>query len=467
MTIKSHTCFPVLLNPGERSLAGCCLQHYKAEKPVWAESSSNPQLPSLWDSGYLLPVSRWERLSGLAADWAKVAAAFLSGAVSQQRPRMICRDKGIAKNLSPGEAGGVGMGHAERVMCTYPEARRGTDSPEQLLCHRFSDWDYRNDSSLQRGANAKGVGQQGDHDWDSRCQTRKLCGSTRPVDKAYGFRKKESWYRDHYLARGYRDCGKEDRQYVDQRRRSGSHLYVEQETLGSHHLEEAGYHSDCESATAVGYWKPYGWYDGYPDADFGGSRNRVGRGMNYWREGCHYHAYRKRDNWSRGSHSLDLDYEKGDDGNVDCSRSGGRYCQKDNVLNMVHGDSPLRFGHCGIPEDCAVDDRNLSVAQEDQVSECTSSGQELESACELPRPQEVAENGCGETGMVAVQSRALGPRLLKSGCPRTRAGRSDWSLDWEEEGMSAGGTEAWQRNSCYRRTAPSALRHHIKGKQGR
>ncbi|KAJ6625716.1 hypothetical protein lerEdw1_014773, partial [Lerista edwardsae] len=322
--------------------------------------------------------------------------------------------------------------------------------------------EYNNPCSLRRGANAEGDGQQGDHDWDNGCQTRELCGPTRPVDRAYGgFRK--SWCREHYLARGCWDCEKEGRQYVDQKRRSGSHLYVQHETVGGRHLEEAGYHSDCESTTAVGYWKPYGWYYGYPDADFGGSRNRDGRGTNHWREGSHYHAYRERDNWSRGSHSLDLDYEKGDDGYVDCSRSGGRYCQKDYGLNMVRGDAPLKFGHCGIPEDCAVDDRNLSVAHEDQVSEGASSGQELEPASEVPRPQEVAENDCGETGMVAVQS--LGLRVSKSGCPRTRAGRSDWSLDWEEEGVSTGGTEAWQRNSCYRRTAPSALRHHIKGKQ--
>lgn len=378
---------------------------------------------------------------------------------------MICRDRENGKNLSPWEADGVGMGHAERIMCTYPEARRGTNSPEQQLCLGFSNWDYKNYNSLRRRVDIAGAGQDGDQDWDSKYQTREWRGTTRPMDG--GFRKRESWYRDHYLARDCRDCGKDGRQYVDQKRISGNGLFAKHEIMGSCHLEEAGYHTDSECATSVGKRKIYGWYDEYLDAEFGGSRNRDCRGTNHWREDNHYYDYRKGDNWYRSRHSLDLDYEKGDDSYVVCSRSGRRYCQKDSGQHMVHGDFPLRFGHCGIPDKYAVDDRNLSVAQEDQVSEHESSGQELEPVCEVPRPQKGTENDCGETGMVSIQSGALGLRVSKSGCPRTRAGRSDWSLDWEDEGVRAGGTEAWQRNSCYRRTAPSALRHHIKGTQGR
>uniref|UniRef100_A0A6J0UHK1 Dynamin-binding protein n=1 Tax=Pogona vitticeps TaxID=103695 RepID=A0A6J0UHK1_9SAUR len=85
--------------------------------------------------------------------------------------------------------------------------------------------------------------------------------------------------------------------------------------------------------------------------------------------------------------------------------------------------------------------------------------------CETTRQQFVADGVSGETELFTIQSKVPDLPVWKDGCPRTRVGRSDWSLDWEDKAEWAGGTEAWQRNSCYRRTAPSALRHHVKAKQ--
>lgn len=69
-------------------------------------------------------------------------------------------------------------------------------------------------------------------------------------------------------------------------------------------------------------------------------------------------------------------------------------------------------------------------------------------------------NGCGE-----VEGEAPGPGMAgksSSGAEhsRVRTGRPDWSQLWDQEAEEANrGGSVLQRNSFYRRTAPSALRH--------
>ncbi|XP_060097870.1 dynamin-binding protein isoform X3 [Heteronotia binoei] len=109
--------------------------------------------------------------------------------------------------------------------------------------------------------------------------------------------------------------------------------------------------------------------------------------------------------------------------------------------------------------------QELQELREDQVSWSLGHGDSCwrsEPWCETPRPWDFTGDVSGETEAVAFPCRALSMQDSKSGCPRTRTGRSDWSQEWEDEAGQASGAEVWRRNSYYRRTAPGALRHHRK-----
>lgn len=357
------------------------------------------------------------------------------------------------------------MGHTKWNMCTYPKARSWTDPPRPQSRLRFPSWEYEDCNSLGRGADAKGVRQHSDHDWDNACKTRELCGITGPVGRARGhFRKGETWNRDNDVTRFCRDYGKEDKPCITQRmHRNNPHM--EHEIVRNGHLEEAGYYTNCENANRVGYKKSHGGSkDGrYLDANFGASKNQVCWGT--WRKSNNYDDYRKGTDGDMDSPNLGMVYKKDDDWQVDTSRMGGKYCRKEEGQYMVHGDFPMNLRGCETLESHTANGSNACIAQEDLVSWSfgyRDNSHRLEPWYDRPRLWDVV------TESVAVQSRVLRPQVSTDGCPRTRRGRSDWSLDWEEDvGWAGGGTEAWQRNSCYRRTAPSALRHHIKKKQGR
>ncbi|KAL8187523.1 UNVERIFIED_CONTAM: hypothetical protein K2H54_049977 [Gekko kuhli] len=302
--------------------------------------------------------------------------------------------------------------------------------------------------------------------WDSKYRTRELYGSTRPVGRTFGCSKeREAWYRDHNRVGAFRGCGKEGRQSVDPVTMHGNNLHVSCERTGKGHPEEAGFPTDCADSTREDYRKPRHWYGCSLDAEFGTSTNGNDWNTNHRRKGDGYNIYRKGNDLYPDGHSLDVDSKKGDDWYVDCIGMDWKYCQKEDVQYMGCGEFPLNLVRYKRPENHTVNDGNLYVLQEDQVSWSSGHGNScwrLEPWCETPRPWNFADNVSGETESVAFLPRALSMQDSKSGCPRTRAGRSDWSLEWEDEAGWAGGTEVWQRNSYYRRTAPSALRHHRK-----
>uniref|UniRef100_A0A670HYY1 Dynamin-binding protein n=1 Tax=Podarcis muralis TaxID=64176 RepID=A0A670HYY1_PODMU len=342
-------------------------------------------------------------------------------------------------------------------MCTYPEAR-------SLW---FPSWEYEDyNSTARKGDGARGTGQNGDCDWDNKRRSRELYGTTRPVGRACGhFRKGEIWYRDHEMARACRDCGEEGGQYTDRRRRTRNKLYKEQEAVGNGHLEEAGYYTDSEKATRAACRKPYSWYqDGfYVDAGIKALRNVDAWGANNWRQSGSDDDYGKGDGWCTADQRLDADFKKAGDRYVEHSRTH-RKCQEEEEEErryVLHGDLLHDAQNSGRTfENSTVDCRNISGGPKDQVSwplGCERSSVGLAPACEMAKPRNVVDEDSGAAETVAGQSGALGLQVWRGGCPRTRTGRSDWSLDWEGE--------AWQRNSLYRRTAPSVLRHHVKEKQ--
>ncbi|XP_044292217.1 uncharacterized protein LOC123026541 [Varanus komodoensis] len=338
-------------------------------------------------------------------------------------------------------------------MCTYPKARSREDLPGQEPRLQFSDWEYEDYGSV--GKEDKGVGQNGgDYNWDNRRRTTELYGTTRPVGRTRGpFRRGPIWYSDQERTRG---CVNEGRQAVDQKRVSRNNLFPEHGTAGGGLPDERGYHTDSENAATVVYRKPH---DCDKDVDFRTSRIKDNWGMNHWRENGNC------GDLYPGGHSLD--YESKGGRCVDQSRTDRKYCETSEERYTLHGSSSRAPCSGGTSERCTVDDRNFSVAQEDPRPwsvGCDSSIWGLKPGCEMARLQDRTDDDSGGIGAVAVQPRAM---ALLGGCPRTRAGRSDWNLDGEDRASWADGTEAWQRNSCYRRTAPGAFRHHIKEKQGR
>lgn len=347
----------------------------------------------------------------------------------------------------------------KRNMCTSSEAGSETDSPRLQTHLWFPSWKY------EEGEGVRGVSQPSDHDWDSKYRTRELNGSTRPVERTFGHSKeREAWHR------ACRDCGKEGKPPVDPATMPGNNRPMSCEVAGKCHLEEAGFPRNCAHSIREDYRKPQCWYGCSLDAEFGTSRNGNDWNTNHQRKGDDYSISRKGNGWYPDSYSLDVDNKKGADLYVDCIRRDWKYCQKEDVQDMGCGEFPLSLVHGKKPENYTANDRNLYVFQEDQGSWSLGRGNScwrLEPWCETPRPWDLAHDVPQEVEAVAFPSRALSVQDAKSGYPRTRTGRSDWSLEWEDEAGRAGGMEVWQRNSCYRRTAPSALRHHRKEQQGK
>ncbi|XP_028939765.1 dynamin-binding protein-like, partial [Antrostomus carolinensis] len=74
--------------------------------------------------------------------------------------------------------------------------------------------------------------------------------------------------------------------------------------------------------------------------------------------------------------------------------------------------------------------------------------------------QDMDYNECGELEGTASGPRMSARRSSGAECSRVRTGRPDWSQVWEQEAEEENRVgSVLQRNSFYRRTAPSALRH--------
>ncbi|XP_077205503.1 dynamin-binding protein isoform X2 [Paroedura picta] len=344
-------------------------------------------------------------------------------------------------------------------MCTSSKARSETDFPTLQTHLWIPSWEYKDCRKEYKEYKREGVRdlrQPSDQDRDGRYRTREPYGSTRPVERAFGRSKeREAWYRDHNIAGACRDCGKEVRQSADLVALQGNNQHMSCEVAGRWHLKEAGFPTDCADSIREDHRKPRRWYGCSRDAESGPSRNGKDWNTNHQKKGDDYNIHRRGNDWYSGGHSLDVDAEQGGDRYGDCIRMDWRYCQKEDVRSLGYGEFPLNVVHCQKPESHTANDRNFCVSQEDQMSWSLGCGANF-------RPWNLTHGVSGETGAVAFPSRALSMQDSTSGYPRTRTGRSDWSLEWEDEAGRAGGTELWQRNSYYRRTAPSTLRHHRK-----
>uniref|UniRef100_A0A8C6VMM7 Dynamin-binding protein n=1 Tax=Naja naja TaxID=35670 RepID=A0A8C6VMM7_NAJNA len=342
-------------------------------------------------------------------------------------------------------------------MSIYSESRNQVNSPAQQIClSQFPNCEYKDYHSVRRGKIYKEHGQDGgSENCKSNYRNRDLYGTIRPVKRVCDhFKNGDSGYREGSVTRNCKDYVEEGKQSVDQRKMN---LYVEHETGSNGYLEEDGYYTDFENNTQVVHKKPFVLREGGKDADFRFSRNAEHLDTNCWKGSWNF-SDRPTEGWETGGHTLDRNDKKKNDRYVDYS-TDWKYFGKPESLFMLCEASP-NPQHSGVISGSCTTDVIKHSAIEDPPPwslRNENGNQELDPGCEISKSQYVADTKRIET--------AAGGQVWKGGCPRTRAGRSDWRLDWEDEAGRVGGPEAWQRNSCYRRTAPSILRHHIKGSQ--
>ncbi|XP_050814720.1 dynamin-binding protein isoform X2 [Gopherus flavomarginatus] len=176
------------------------------------------------------------------------------------------------------------------------------------------------------------------------------------------------------------------------------------------------------------------------------SRYREDEDYGGYRKGSVQYTDHRRADGDRDSRKTDRQYIR----DVD----SGSY-RKWEGSNMGLRNLDQDFEPCRKSESCVTDCRNQAGISEN--CEVSNLGPDIWSR--EPRTWDVEYNGFGEPEKVATKHKQLDLESLGDGNSRKRMGRSDWSRTWEHEAERASDADSWQRNNCYRRTAPSALRH--------
>ncbi|XP_019355064.1 dynamin-binding protein isoform X2 [Alligator mississippiensis] len=331
-----------------------------------------------------------------------------------------------------------------------------------------------------------------------------------------GYWKDDTGYRDHRKAEGdcedYREretgcmeqrkvngvCGREDTRYRDCRRvdrgcedyrREGAHCRDRGRVGGGYEdcwgedtrdMEWRRGEQGCEE-----HWKEYPGYrdrgslqrcEGHRErgpccrawrrlaGEPGDCRGDGGRGMDRRRaDGGTQGAERRRaeDEAWHGASEGDGRYR--DCGRADGGCGGSAAYRDDRSGESWHVDfrDSEEGGECSRePRSRAANPRSLAgVGEAPDVSHAWFLGSDDMGPDPGPSPcHEAARTRDTEYSGFGEPQRVIPERL---GAGRARTGRSDWSHVWEDEDAagSTRGADTWQRNSCYRRTAPSALRH--------
>ncbi|XP_073210784.1 dynamin-binding protein isoform X4 [Lepidochelys kempii] len=354
----------------------------------------------------------------------------------------------------------------------------------KYMDRRRADSQYKEDEDYE--SNRKGEIPYMDHrradgDRDSRKTERQY-----REDVDYGDHKKGViLYMDHRRADGdYEDYRKDDSKYTDGRRADS--CYKEDEDYGGYrkggvqYMDHRRADGDRDSRKAERQYRE--------DVDYGDHKKGVIRYMDHRRADGDYEDSRKDDTKYMDHRRADEEYRKTDscykeDEDYGGYRKGGvqytdhrradgyrdsRKTERQYIRDVDSGgyrkwEGPnmgLRnlnedFEPCRKPKSCVMDCRNLAGISEN--CEVSNLGPEIWSR--EPRTWDVEYSGFGEPEEVATKHRQLDLESLGNGYLRKHMEHSDWSRTWEREAERASGAESWQRNSCYRRTAPSALRH--------
>lgn len=371
-------------------------------------------------------------------------------------------------------------------MSSYLGTKHGVEDPRQGL--RLLRWEYEDFCAVRREdmagvtvlhgeahysdrpkARRQYPGCPGaDCNWDSyRGRGESHCMDQQSVNGHYGgFQKEDTQYEDCRRANSawegknrdtgsrnyrvyeeenirYRDCSSEIRegQYREDRVpgpcREGRRQYGKDRDLGDYREGRRQYQEDRDPRY-------------YSEEERRGEKegwHRQEKGSGEYREGRR--QYRevggKGEKWNR------------EDGNSGARREQGRQyvCLKDQEDFKQHRQ----------PRDHVVDRSSLDRGWEDHEFAIWSSGDGRASLGSDTCSTKSKMQGTDYNGYGELEGAAPGPRMPAGGsdqaeCSRVRTGRSDWSQVWEQEADEANRVgSVLQRNSFYRRTAPSALRH--------
>ncbi|XP_021254524.1 dynamin-binding protein isoform X4 [Numida meleagris] len=407
--------------------------------------------------------SRWRRLGPAAIGHAPLPT--LTGWFQEALPAVVLHLG--RKRQSRGRRGaspGVGLG--SRTMCSYPETEHGTEKPRrkpQLL-----SWEYE-DCAVRRGDVA---GLRSEGRWNERSRVKR--GADRGWDSD---RRGEGISADGWSMN--RDCEgfqMADNQYMDYRTADsvwkGKSRFTEDRNCGVNEREGVQ-HRGCSPEVGE---RRYRGDRGPEEGREGGRQRREGRGPGEYREGRRRHKEGRdlRDYNGDGRYCgererqcrQDKGYAEGrrqyrEDGGYQVCRerkkwyrevggSGEFREQERQYVNIRDLEDREDFEQHRQLKGHVMDCSDLAGGHGAHLLTSWSSGDSSTSlgsdpCCSQSGTQDMGCNGRGE------------PEGAEHS--RVRTGRPDWSHIWEQEAKEESRTgSSLQRNSLYRRTAPSTLR---------
>uniref|UniRef100_A0A8C4U9I4 Dynamin-binding protein n=1 Tax=Falco tinnunculus TaxID=100819 RepID=A0A8C4U9I4_FALTI len=313
-------------------------------------------------------------------------------------------------------------------MCTYPGTKHGVEDlrqePQLLGC------DYEGCCAV----------------WKEFCgsdkpRAKRQCAGCQQADSGWdGYRRGEGISVDQWSMNG--DCGgfwKGDIQYKDCRRADGAWEGKSQDIDGRNYRvyeREDVQYRDCSSEIREGWYRmdrvPGKYRERRRQYREDGGNQVYREGENWYREGGGSEAYEEQERCYIGvrdqADQEDTERYRQSKGHVMDHSSLDRGCEAPTFVVWSSGDSSVSL----------------------QSGTCYTQS----------KTQDINNYGCGE-----LEEAAAGPRMSarsssRAERSRVRTGRPDWSQVWEQEAEETNRVgSVLQRNSFYRRTAPSALRH--------
>ncbi|XP_074687127.1 dynamin-binding protein isoform X5 [Strix aluco] len=376
-------------------------------------------------------------------------------------------------------------------MCTYPGTKHGVEDPRQEP--RLLSWEYEDCCAVRREDVAGVAALRGETHGSDRPRARRQHPGCRGADSGWdSYRRGEGISVDRQSMNG--DCGgfwKGGIQYADCRRAHGAWEGKSQDTEGRNsrvYEREGVQYKDCGSEIREGRYREdrvpgqyrergrqYGKVRGPGDYQEGGRWSREDRNPRDYSEDERHYGEKER--WYRqerdsGECREERRQYREDGGNQVYKErekwyreDGGSGAYREQERWYIGVRDQEDFERHRQPKDHAMDCSSLDGDCEAPAFAVWSSGDGRVSLGSgtfytQSKMQDMDYDGRGE-----LEEAAPGPRMParnngRAERSRVRTGRPDWSQVWQEEAEEANSMgSVLQRNSFYRRTAPSALRH--------
>ncbi|XP_064319967.1 dynamin-binding protein isoform X2 [Phalacrocorax carbo] len=378
-------------------------------------------------------------------------------------------------------------------MCTYPGTKHNVEDPGQEP--RLLSWEYEDCCTVWREDVAGVATLCGEARCNDRPRARRQYPGCQGADSSTdNYRRQEGTSMDRWSMNG--DCRsfwKGGIQYADCRRVEGAWEGKSQDTESRNYRmykREGIQYRDCSSEIREGWYRESRVPGQYRE---GGRRYREDRVPGKCRDGGRWHKEDRdcrdysEDERHYGERERQCRQERGFDQYME-----GRRQYREDGSNEVYREGEKTYRDGGGSGAYKEQERQYIGARDQEDQEDFERHRQpkghvdrssLDRGCDAPafavwssgvgstslasgtcytqsKMQDMDYNGRGE-----LEGAVLGPGVParssgRAERPRVRTGRPDWSEIWEQEDMEANRVgSVLQRNSFYRRTAPSALRH--------